>query len=226
MTTHSDDNYSTNTTDRVENCLAIGTIINSNSHLDYTVEIYTETDRKRPPEPDECGFGQPVFIRKQVDETDYLIMGVIYDTQLVDPDQGRSGPRLAQNDQAQFTPGYVEERTTLAGVALLGTAPITADKTIESPDHNMPRWTLAVDDEVYQCPSGVVRTFHTTPDGSLQLAYIDRLLDVAGSLGAEVTIALIERLQELFSADAHQRVLNVIERDVRWQSSVDRGVMR
>jgi hypothetical protein len=210
----------------VDDCLAIGSIVNSNSHMDYTVEIFNETDRDRPPEPHECGFGQPVFVHKTVDGTKYIVMGVIYDTQLVDPDQGRSGPRLAQSDQPQFTPGYVEERTTLAGVALLGTAEVADDGTVEGQSHEMPRWTLAVDDVVEQCPDEVTRIFHTGPDGGLQLAYMERLLDLAGPLGAEVTLAMVERLRGLFPADTHQRVLDVVEKDVRWQSSVDRGVMR
>lgn len=194
--------------------------------MDYTVEIYNKTDRERTPTPDECGFGQPVFIKKTIQETEYIVMGVIYDTRLVDPDQGRSGPRLAQQDQPQFTPGYVEERTKLAGVALLGIAEITDDGTIEQPDHQMPRWTLAVEDIVERCPDGVIRAFHTTADGGIKLAYMERLLDVAGPLGAEVTLILIEHLSELFPAEEHQQLLSIIEKDVRWQSSVDRGVMR
>lgn len=213
-------------TDSVDDCLAIGSIVSSNSHMDYTVEIYNETDRERAPTPDECGFGQPVFVKTTIQGTEYVVMGVIYDTQLVDPDQGRSGPRLAQRDQPQFTPGYVEERTKFAGVALLGTAEITEDGSIESPNHQMPRWTLAVEDVVERCPPGVIREFHRNVDGGLQIAYIERLLDVAGPLGAEVTMALVDQLRDLFPADESQRILNVIEKDIQWQSSVDRGVMR
>ena len=135
----------------IDECLAIGSVLNSNSHIGYTVEIYNEHDREDPPEMHEWGFGQPVFIHKAVEGTEYAIMGAVYDTQLVDPDQGRSGPRLAQTDLQQFTPGYVEERTTLAGVALLGTAQIDEDGTVGQPDHTMPRWTLEVDDQVMLC---------------------------------------------------------------------------
>jgi len=39
-------------------------------------------------------------------------------------------------------------------------------------------------------------------------------------------LVLLDRLRESFPTDEHQRVLDVIEKDVRWQSSVDRGVMR
>ena len=213
-------------TDRITDCLAIGSIVSSNNHMDYTVEIFNETDREQVPGPAECGFGQPVFIHKTIQDTEHVIIGVIYDTRLVDPDQGRSGPRLAQGDQKQFTPGYVEERTKLAGVALLGTAEVTDDGSIENPSHQMPRWTLDVEDVVERCPDGVTRAFHTGSDGGILIAYMERLLDLAGPLGAEVMLVLLEQLRESFPADEHQRVLDVIEKDVRWQSSVDRGVMR
>lgn len=89
----------------LDSCVGIGSIVSSNSHLDYVVEVYKEQDCERPPELHEREFGQPVFIKKTVDSTQYAVIGVIYDTQLVDSDQGRTGPRLAQDDQAQFTPG-------------------------------------------------------------------------------------------------------------------------
>mgnify|MGYP000628054586 CR=1 FL=1 len=211
----------------IEDCLAIGSVLNSNSHIDYTVEIYNERDREYPPETHDWGFGQPVFIHKEVDGSEYAIMGVVYDTQLVDPDQGRSGPRLAQADQPQFTPGYVEERTTLAGVALLGAVPVGEGGDLGRPDQTMPRWTLDVDDQVLLCPAEMTAAFHTDEEGALQLAYVDRLVDVAGPLGAEVTVAILERLRDCFGADSKKgRVLDVIERNVEWQASSDRGVVR
>jgi len=209
----------------IDSCVRIGSIVSSNSHLDYVVEVYKERDCERPPELHEREFGQPVFIKKTVDGTEHAVMGVIYDTQLVDPDQGRTGPRLAQDDQAQFTPGYIEERTTLAGVALLGTAVITDDRTITNPTHKMPRWTLEVDDTVFHCPDDITRSFHTIDD-QIQLAYIDRLVDIAGDLGAEVIVALIDRLRGLLPEDdPNQRVLDVVEQNVQWQAREQRGVV-
>ncbi|WP_049923889.1 hypothetical protein [Halopiger djelfimassiliensis] len=209
----------------VDSCVRIGSIVSSNSHLDYVVEVYKERDCERPPKLHEREFGQPVFIKKTVDGTEHVVMGVIYDTQLVDPDQGRTGPRLAQDDQAQFTPGYIEERTTLAGVALLGTAVITEDRSIADPSHQMPRWTLEVDDTVFHCPNEVTVAFHTVDD-QIQLAYVDRLIDVAGDLGAEVVVALIERLRGMLpDDDPNQRVLDVVEQNVKWQARQRRGVV-
>lgn len=219
-----DDSTNTTTTD-VDSCVRIGSIVSSNSHLDYVVEVFKERDCERPPELHEREFGQPVFIKKTVDGTERAVMGVIYDTQLVDPDQGRTGPRLAQDDQAQFTPGYIEERTTLAGVALLGTAVITEDRTIADPTHRMPRWTLEVEDTVFHCPDEITVAFHTIDD-QIQLAYMDRLVDVAGDLGAEVIVALIDRLRgKLPDDDPNQRVLDVVEQNVEWQARERRGVV-
>ncbi len=209
----------------IDSCVRIGSIVSSNSHLDYVAEVYKDRDCDRPPELHEREFGQPIFIKKTVDGTEHAIVGVIYDTQLVDPDQGRTGPRLAQDDQAQFTPGYIEERTTLAGIALLGTAVITDDRTITDPSHQMPRWTLEVDDTVYHCPNQFTKTFHLV-DGQVQLAYLDRLVDIAGSLGAEVVVTLINRLRELLPEDdSNQRVLDVVEQNVQWQARQQRGVV-
>ncbi len=209
----------------VDSCVRIGSIVSSNSHLDYVVEVFKERDCDRPPELHEREFGQPVFIKKTINGTEHAVIGVIYDTQLVDPDQGRTGPRLAQDDQAQFTPGYIEERTTLAGVALLGTATITDDRTIANPSHQMPRWTLEVEDTVFHCPDELTAQFHTV-NGQIQLAYIDRLVDIAGDLGAEVIVALIDRLRStLPDDDQSQRVLDVVEQNIQWQARERRGVV-
>ena len=209
----------------VDSCVRVGSIVSSNSHLDYVVEVFKERDCDRPPELHEREFGQPVFIKKTINGTEHAVMGVIYDTQLVDPDQGRTGPRLAQDDQAQFTPGYIEERTTLAGVALLGTATITDDRAIADPSHQMPRWTLEVEDTVFHCPDELTAQFHTD-DGQLQLAYIDRLVDIAGDLGEEVIVALINRLRStLPEDDTSQRVLDVVEQNIQWQARERRGVV-
>lgn len=209
----------------LDSCVRIGSIVSSNSHLDYIVEVYKERDCDRPPELHEREFGQPVFIKKTVDGTEYAVMGVIYDTQLVDPDQGRTGPRLAQDDQAQFTPGYIEERTTLAGVALLGTAKLGEEEPIQEPTHQMPRWTLEVEDTVFHCPDEITVSFHTV-DEQIQLAYMDRLLDIAGDLGSEVVVALIDRLRGMLpDDDPNQQVLDVVEQNVQWQAHEQRGVV-
>jgi hypothetical protein len=209
----------------IDSCVRVGSVVSSNSHVDYVAEVYKERDCNRPPTLSEREFGQLVFINKVIDGTEYAIVGVIYDTQLVDPDQGRTGPRLAQDDQAQFTPGYIEERTTLIGIALLGTAVVTEDRTVAEPTHRMPRWTLEVDDTVYHCPEQFAETFHRV-DGQVQLGYVDRLVSIAGDLGAEVVVALIDRVQAtLPDDDPAQRTLDVVKQNVEWQAHEQQEVV-
>jgi hypothetical protein len=159
----------------------------------------------------------------------------VYDTRLVDPDQGRDGPRLSAPDQEMFVPGYVNEKQTMLGIALLGTAELDADphqhsngeadgdpQSFTAVSQSMPRWTLDIDDFVYALSDDGFRQFHTH-DGTLNLEYYERLIATADQFGPEVALAIVDRLRRLTDADA---VLDVVEKKVRWQSSESRGVLR
>lgn len=216
-----------------EDDCVLGSIAYSNDHMDYVAEVFTAHDRTHAPEKSDYAFGQPVYVRTAVDGDTYAVVGVVYNTQLVDPNQGRSGPRLSSERQEMFTPGYVEEKMTLIGIALLGYVPITSHEQggfeMGSPIQEMPPWTLDIDAHVCKLSDEGVRAFHDlTGDGSVTLAYYQRLLAVADDFGAAVTLALLGRLRQLLPADAAETaaVLDVIERNIRWQSMQDQGVVR
>ena len=199
--------------------------------MDYVAEVFTKHDRKNPPEKDDYAFGQPVYTHLTVNGSDYAVIGVVYNTQIADPDQGRSGPRLASEHQPAFTPGYVEEKMTLMGIALLGYVPIVSTKEgfeMEAPSQTLPPWTLDIDAHVYKFSDEGIRAFHGLTEGTVSFAYYQRLLDVAGNFGAEVTLALLGRVQSLVDDDGVEtrNVLGVIESNIRWQSMHDRGVVR
>jgi hypothetical protein len=105
----------------------LGSIVHSNTQMDYVAQAFRDGEREDPPSRDEYEFGQPVYATETVRDTPYAVVGVVYDTRLVDPDQGRDGPRLSAPDQEMFVPGYVDEKQTMLGIALLGTAEIDAD---------------------------------------------------------------------------------------------------
>jgi hypothetical protein len=89
----------------------------------------------------------------------------------------------------------------------------------------MPRWTLEVEDTVFQCPDQAMVSFHSV-DEQIQLAYMDRLLDIAGDLGSEVIVSLIDRLRRMLpDDDSNQRVLDVVEKNVQWQAREQRGMI-
>lgn len=206
----------------------LGSIAQSHSQMDYVVEIYREHERERPPEKQEYEFGQPVYSRTTVGSTEYALVGVVYDSKLVDPAQGRAGPRLSNPDQEMFVPGYVDEKRTLLGVAYLGYASLARTDDAGAYDFSevtqeLPRWTLDLDDEVSKLPAAGFAQFHF-PDDTLQLRYYDRLVATAEGFGAEVTLALLDRLRERTAAD--ETLLDVIEQKIRWETSSDRGVLR
>jgi hypothetical protein len=214
-----------------EDDIEIGCIVHSNNHMDYVVEVYRERDRDRAPKKHEYSFGHPVYTHQRVEGQDYVVFGVVYDTQILDPDQGRAGPRLAAERQDMFTPGYVQDKQTILGVALLGYAKVSESPDdsdggwdIEEVSHEMPPWTLDVDMMVREVNDDAFLRLHTV-DGDLELGYYQRLLSVADSFGAEVSLSILERLRRVTGPDVNE-MLDVLERNIRWQSTTDRGVVR
>jgi len=208
--------------------LTLGTVAQSHSQMDYVVEVYRERERERPPEKQDYEFGQPVYSTTTIRDEKYAVVGVVYDSQLVDPDQGREGPRLSTPDQEMFVPGYVDEKRTLLSVALLGYGRLSSRTDAKEYDlvdvaQEIPKWTLDVDDPVFKLSFEGFRRFHF-PEGNLQLQYYDRLISTANRFGSEVTLTLIDHLRNETRAD--ENMLNVIEQKVRWEAKSDRGVVR
>lgn len=205
--------------------LTIASIVESNGQMDYVAEVYRDHDKADVPKKQDYEFGQPVYVTTTVRGEERALVGVVYESRLVNPDQGRDGPRLSTPDQELFVPGYVDEKQTLLGIALLGVAELTPAEDgqgFASVSQKLPRWTLDIDDPVSKLSSEGFRQFHYPEDG-LQLQYYDRLIETAGQFGAEVTLSLIERLRAETSSED---TLDVIEQKVRWETSSDRGVVR
>lgn len=211
-----------------ESDLTLGTVAESRSQMDYIIEVYRERERARPPEKQDYEFGQPVYSTATVRGDEYAVVGVVYDSRLVDPNQGREGPRLSNPDQEMFVPGYVDEKQTLLGVAFLGFARLSPRSDGDGYDLNdveqtMPRWTLDIDDPVSKLSTEGFEQFHF-PEGALQVQYYDRLISTADRFGPEVTLSLIDRLRS--DTPAEDGMLEVIEQKIRWEATSDRGVVR
>lgn len=209
--------------------------MHSHTQMDYVAQAFRDGEREDAPTRDEYEFGQPVYATETVRDTPYAVVGVVYDTRLVDPDQGRDGPRLSAPGQEMFVPGYVNEKQTMLGIALLGTAELPADphhqssgsedgnpQSFTTVSQSMPRWTLDVDDFVYALSDDGFHQFHTHA-GTLNMEYYERLIATADQFGPEVVLAIVDRLRRLTDANA---VLDVVEKKVRWQSSESRGVIQ
>src|SRR5579884_988623 len=100
----------------------IGKIVNASSHINYVCQIYGPLEIETPPDVAQHAFGR--FVRVAVPSrpsglsqsgeqavleypTCYTV-GVIYDTQLLNPAFGSLGPRLSNEVQVEvFSPDYV-----------------------------------------------------------------------------------------------------------------------
>lgn len=201
----------------LENDTEIGSIIGSNSHIDYVGEIYTETMREDPPEPTDFEFGQFVYVLKQVQGQQRAFIGIIYDTQLVDPDQGRTGPRLAQPDEQNiFQPSYVDEKQVLTGIALLGYAEVEDGKLV-NPEHSIPRWTLEIDDVIQKLSEEDVIRFHEV-DEEVRLEYYQRIVNVAGGFAEDILSQILTQLKQEKPGEAD--ALDVIQKNLEWQTKM------
>jgi hypothetical protein len=96
----------------------IAKIVKSNSHVDYIGRVIDRLDADEPPGADDYGFAQ--FVSLPLAE-EFEVFGVIYDTQLVNPEYGQFGPRLSPAaDLAILSPDYLNEQGVLVGILLLG----------------------------------------------------------------------------------------------------------
>ena len=201
-----------------EDDIQLGKVVGSNSHIDYVCEIYSHGMRENPPDPTDYEFGQFVYIQKEIGNRECCFIGVIYDTQIVDPDQGRTGPRLAQpEEQNIFQPSYVDEKQVLTGIALLGHVTIEDEEIVEA-DHSIPRWTLEVDDIVRKLSDEEMVAFHEV-DGEVKLEYYQRVVDVAGGFAEDILSQILERLKQERPGEAD--ALDVIQRNLEWQTKME-----
>lgn len=197
--------------------IGIGKIVGSNSHIDYICEIYSEDMRENPPGPTDYEFGQFVYIKKQIEGEKCCFIGVIYDTQIVDPDQGRTGPRLSQpEEQNIFQPTYVDEKQILAGIALLGYLKVKEGEIVKI-SHDIPNWTLEVDDVVKKLSKENMVSFHEI-ENTVRLEYFQRIIDVADGFAMDLISNILEELKQKKPGEAD--VLEVIQQNLEWQTKI------
>src|SRR2546423_1426284 len=98
--------------------IKLAKIVKSNSHVDYVARVVDELDADEPPSQDDYGFAQ--FVTVPVADREEVV-GVVYDTQLANPEYANFGPRLSSHaDLKVLSPDVLNERGVLLGILLLG----------------------------------------------------------------------------------------------------------
>ncbi|MDY7080250.1 MAG: hypothetical protein SXV54_25490 [Chloroflexota bacterium] len=195
--------------------MIVGKIIKSNSHTDYVCQVYGPGEVEAPPVPADYAFG--TFVRIPLGEGNGHLVGLIYDTVLLNPEFGSLGPRLSPAPElAIFSPDYLAEKVTLVGITAVGT--LAPDGTAT---HGVPSLAAQIDALVEQMDDDVIRTFHhpasSNPAG-VHLGYAPLLLALGSPLARHLLLRVVDRLIALFPGqEAH---LSVLRGELAWQTVI------
>ena len=190
----------------------IAKIVKSNSHVDYVGRIVDAFDADEPPQAVDYGFAQFVSI-PLADGSE--VIGVIYNSQLINPEYGNFGPRLSSAaDNSVLSPDYLNEQGLLVGILLLGWRD---EKKVNH--HAVPRRVIPVNQDIYRLEDADVLQFHKGEDGHVRLHYYSQVITHAGLFSAPLIEAIIEQLEPACEPEERQR-LCVLKNALVWQRTV------
>ena len=196
--------------------MKIARIVSSNSHIDYVARVIDALDAAAPPSAEDFGFAQFVKLSLE-DETQ--IVGVIYDSILVNPEYANYGPRLSPKPElGSFSPDYLNEQGFLIGILLLGT--IDTQRKIT---HGVPRRVVPAGQDVDKIEADEMKKFHTDESDCLQIHYYSQIVAHAGLFAVPLLEAIIEELS-LDCSDSDRQRLSVLKQTLAWQRTL--GGMR
>lgn len=191
--------------------MTIGKIVKSNSHTDYICQIYGVSEIENAPSREDYAFG--TFVKVALDNGRFLV-GLIYDTVLINPDFGRLGPRLSpETELAVFSPDYLNEKATLVGITTIGM--IEPDGRITQ---GVPRLSANTDALVERMNEDQIRDFHQE-NPSIRLAYAPLLLSQNNPLAFHLLQNIFVQLNRIFPEQT--QLLSVLQTDLAWKSQIN-----
>ena len=216
--------------------MPLGKVVKSNSHCDYLVQVNDRFDVNDPPAANTYGFGS--FVRLDSPEVGLKTLqpaavGIVYNSQLINPQFLNTGPRLSSDADPLFTPDLVEETRTLLSVVLIGELiPFGQDvPDLFSEGSNpaayygqqgIPRAIVPINAIVSLLGQPEIRQFHNDRSGQLQFRYHSLLLRYGGSFASHLTEQVLQELVDLqiFQNPAQQRALTTLCREMSWRNTL------
>ena len=193
--------------------MKIAKIVRSNSHVDYVGRVIDVLDSNDPPASNDYGFGQ--FVAMPLEDMTEVI-GVIYDSQLLNPDYGSFGPRLSpQPELAVLSPDYLNEQGLLLGILLLG----WRDKIKNETWHGVPRTIVPVNQYVYRLNEADFLDFHNDGNGKIRLHYYAQIFAHANEFGSFLLEKILSQLSPL-CCDEDKKRLQVLKTSLTWQRTL------
>lgn len=192
--------------------MLLGKLVKSNSHTDYVCQVYGPAEVESPPPPADYAFG--AFVRIPLGHAAGDLVGLVYDTVLLNPDFGNLGPRLSPaSDLAIFSPDYLAEKATLIGITAIGT--LAPDGTAT---HGVPLLAAQIDALVERMDDAAVQAFHRVSDDGLRLGYAPLLLALGSPLARHLLLRVVDHLCTLFPRQASH--LAVLRGELVWQTTI------
>jgi hypothetical protein len=207
--------------------MRLGKVVKSNSHCDYIVQLDDAMDSNEPPRPDDYGLG--TFVRLHGGTMGeyrdrHWAVGIVYNTQLLNPAFMNLGPRLSNEPDPIFTPDLIMEVRTLLSTVLIG---VLADDATDKAYgiHGIPPVVVPVHTPVYKMTTAEVHRFHLTADQRPQFCYYSHVLKSGGSFASELTQQVLRQLvaSNLFTG-ADLRALEILRKELSWKNTM--GAMR
>lgn len=229
--------------------MIIGKIVKSNSHIDYVCQIYGPYEVDVAPSPADYAFGSFVQIAIRSKQAGTLrgkpnltlvtnhahttsVVGVIYDTILLNPAFGSAGPRLTNETRVElFSPDYFTEKAVLIYLMVLGMierqiAP-SGELEVLAVMHGVPLLSLELGSEVETMTDEEVREFHFFSDqggsdpqtANLHLGYLPHVIAQRNSLLPMVILRIIDQLEYLFPQNIS--LLSIVKRNFAWRLKVE-----
>jgi hypothetical protein len=199
----------------------IAKIIKSNSHVDYAARVLDSLEAHEPPTTADYHFGQFVKVLAKGKNGEYRgeAVGVIYNSQLINPEYGNYGPRLSTPPElnAVFSPDYLNEQGVLIGILLLGW------RDAGGCQQGVPREVLPINSDVEVMTDQEVSAFHHDENGSLQVHYYSHITTHAGTFAFQLLTTIADHLERLSTEDERAR-LGVLRKAIVWQQTI--GKMR
>lgn len=193
--------------------VSIGKVIKSNSHIDYVCQVHARGEVSHPPLPEEYGLGTWVSIPAG-STPESAAVGLVYDTQLYNPDYGTFGPRLSSQSQLEvFSPDYLNETATLLGVLVIGQMQDGRQTT-----SGYCPVTAQVGAPVVVMDSGQVRAFHLSGN-ELEVGYYALLMSIPEPILPPLLLGVLAGLETLMPE--HGRKIHALRTNLSWRTRVD-----
>ncbi|NDJ15957.1 hypothetical protein GS601_01415 [Myxacorys almedinensis A] len=207
--------------------MRLGKVVKSNSHCDYVVQVDDEMDFINAPQADDYGFGTFVKLEDEPHSGGshrHWAIGIVYNSQLLNPAFLSSGVRLTSEPDPMFTPDQIQEVRTLLWTVLVGAVQVTPTNRTYG-IQGIPRVVVPVNTQVHRMTTEEIHQFHLNQEGRSQFCYYSHLLRCGGTFSAQLTHQVLEELiQSKLFKGAEERALIVLCRELAWKNTM--GAMK